>query len=74
MAKAGRRHKRKTSTRQRFLKKKGLKRVPRGKQIDHKVPLSEGGSDSLRNLRLIKKKTHKQKTKREARKRAKRRK
>jgi len=71
MAKVGRRHKRKTSTIQRFLKKKGLKKVPRGKQIDHKIPLSKGGSDSLRNLRLIKKKTHKQKTKREARRRSK---
>lgn len=69
MAKLGRRHKRKASTRQRFLKKKGLKKVPRGKQIDHKVPLSKGGSDSLRNLRLIKKKTHKQKTRKEARRR-----
>ena len=71
MAKVGRRHKRKTSTIQRFLKKKGLKKVPRGKQIDHKIPLCKGGSDSLRNLRLIKKKTHKQKTKREARRRSK---
>jgi len=72
MVKVGRRHKRKTSTRQRFLKKKGLEKVPRGKEIDHKIPLSEGGSDSLKNLRLIKKKAHKQKTKREAHKRAKR--
>jgi len=32
--------------------------------------LSEGGSDSLRNLRLIKKKTHKRKTKKEIRRRA----
>ena len=70
MAKVGRRHKRKTSTIQRFLKKRGLKKVPRGKQIDHKIPLSEGGSDSLRNLRLIKKKTHKRKTKKEIRRRA----
>lgn len=72
MAKVGRRHKREASTIQRFLKKKGFKKVPRGKQIDHKVPLSEGGSDSLQNLRLIKKKIHKQKTKQEARRRAKR--
>ena len=70
MAKVGRRHKRKTSTIQRFLKKRGLKKVPRGKQIDHKIPLSEGGSDSLWNLRLIKKKTHKRKTKKEIRRRA----
>ncbi len=73
MSKLGRRYKRKTSTRQRFLKKKGLKKVPRGKEIDHKIPLSEGGSDTLRNLRLIKKKTHKQKTRQEARRRAKKR-
>ena len=72
MAKVGRRHKRKTSTIQRFLKKKGLRKVPRGEQIDHKISLSEGGSDSLRNLRLIKKKTHKLKTKQETRRRAKR--
>ncbi len=72
MAKVGRRYKRKTSTRQRFLEKQGLEKVPRGKEIDHKIPLSEGGSDNLRNLRLIKKKTHTQKTQREARKRAER--
>ena len=71
MAKVGRRHKRKTSTTKRFLEKKGLKKVPKGKQIDHKVPISEGGSDSLRNLWLIKKKTHKRKTKAEAKRRAK---
>lgn len=74
MAKLGRKHKRKTSTVQCFLKKRGLKKVPKGKRIDHKIPLSEGGSDSLRNLRLIKKKTHEQKTKQEARRRAKRKK
>ena len=74
MAKLDQRYKRKPSTTRRFLKKRGLKKVPKGKQIDHKIPLSEGGSDSLRNLRLIKKKTHKQKTKQEARRRAKRKK
>jgi len=72
MAKRGRRHKRKKSTTQRFLKNKGLKKVPKGKQIDHKNPLFEGGSDTLRNLRLINKNTHKRKTKREAQRRAKR--
>ena len=66
--------KRSSTIRTRFLAKRGLKRTPRGKEIDHKIPLSEGGSDSLRNLRLIKKKTHKPKTKREARRRAKRKK
>lgn len=63
--------KRKSSTRQRFLAKRGLKRTLRGKEIDHKRPLSEGGSDSIRNLRLIKKSSHRKKTTSEARRRAK---
>ena len=42
-----------------LLKKKGLKSVPRGKEVHHKNPLSNGGSDTLRNVKLIKKKTHK---------------
>jgi len=66
MARVGRRYTRKQSTRQRFLEKRGLTSVPRGKEIDHRIPLSEGGSDSLRNMRLIKKKTHREKTRREA--------
>jgi len=66
--------KRKSSTRQKFLKKKGLEKTPLGKAIDHKVPLKDGGSDSLRNLHLIKKKIHKKKTASEARRRAKRKK
>ena len=61
---------RKQSTRQRFLEKRGLTKVPRGKEIDHKVPLKDGGSDTLRNLHLIKKSSHKRKTATEARRRA----
>jgi hypothetical protein len=41
-----------------LLKKKGLEKVPRGKVIHHKRPLSEGGSDTLRNVALIKKTRH----------------
>jgi 5-methylcytosine-specific restriction endonuclease McrA len=41
-----------------LLKKKGLKKVPKGKVVHHKKPLSEGGSDTIRNVKLIKKKTH----------------
>jgi 5-methylcytosine-specific restriction endonuclease McrA len=69
-----RKTKRKTSTRKKFLKKIGLKKTPPGKQIDHKKPLSEGGADSLQNMRLIKKSSHKKKTATEARKRIKRKK
>lgn len=64
--------KRKHSTRKKFLEKRGLKKTPRGKEVDHKKPLADGGSDSLRNMRLIKKSVHKKKTASEARKRAKR--
>jgi len=42
-----------------LLQKKGLDRVPRGKEVHHKVPLSEGGSDTPWNVKLISKKTHK---------------
>lgn len=66
--------KRKTSTKRRFLEKRGLKKVPRGKEIDHKVSLKDGGTDSLRNLHLIKKSSHKKKTSAEARRRAKKKK
>ena len=55
----------------RFLKNKGLKKAPPGKEIDHKVPLEDGGSDTARNLQLLSKKQHEQKTAREARARAK---
>ncbi|MCK4744961.1 HNH endonuclease [Candidatus Parcubacteria bacterium] len=66
--------KRKTLTRQKFLEKRGLKKTPKGKEIDHKIPLADGGSDSQKNLRLIKKSVHKKKTATEARKRAKKKK
>ena len=42
-----------------LLKKKGLKQPPRGKEVHHKKPLSEGGSDTGRNVKLVTKKTHK---------------
>lgn len=61
--------KRKQSTVQRFLEKRGLTKVPRGKEIDHKVPLKDGGTDTLRNLHLIKKSSHRKKTASEARRR-----
>jgi len=62
--------KRKLSTVKRFLEKKGLDHVPRNKEVDHKMPLKDGGSDTLKNLHLISVKSHKEKTAREARARA----
>ena len=61
--------KRKQSTKQRFLEKRGLTKVPRGKVIDHKIPLKDGGTDTLWNLHLIKKSSHRKKTASEARRR-----
>ena len=58
----------------RFLKNKGLTKVPKGKEVDHKVPLEDGGSDTVRNLQLLAEKRHADKTAREARARAKRKK
>jgi 5-methylcytosine-specific restriction endonuclease McrA len=58
---------------ERFLKKEGLTKVPKGKEVDHKKPLEDGGSDTVRNLQLLTEKQHAEKTAREARARAKRR-
>jgi 5-methylcytosine-specific restriction endonuclease McrA len=55
---------------ERFLKKKGLKEIPKGKEIDHKIPLIDGGSDTVRNLQLLTKKQHEEKTAHEAKARA----
>ena len=59
---------------ERFLKKEGLKKIPKGKEVDHKVPLEDGGSDTVRNLQLLTIKQHADKTEREARARAKKKK
>ena len=55
---------------ERFLEKHGLKKVPKGKEVDHKVPLEDGGSDTVRNLQLLTTKRHADKTAREATARA----
>ncbi len=52
---------------ERFLKKEGLTKIPTGKEVDHKVPLEDGGSDTVRNLQLLTNKQHSDKTAREAR-------
>lgn len=59
---------------ERFLKKEGLTKIPKGKEVDHKRPLVDGGSDSVRNLQLLTVRQHADKTKREAQARAKKKK
>ena len=55
---------------ERFLKKKGLTKIPKGKEVDHKVALEDGGSDRVPNLQLLTEKQHARKTAREAKDRA----
>lgn len=55
---------------ERFLKRKGLTKVPKGKEVDHIKPLKDGGSDTGRNLQLLTEKQHAAKTAREAKARA----
>ncbi len=59
---------------ERFLKKEGLTKIPKGKEVDHKVPLIDGGSDTVRNPQLLTEKQHADKTAREASERAKKKK
>ena len=54
----------------RFLKRKGLAKIPKGKEVDHKIPLIDGGSDTGQNLQLLTVKQHAAKTAREAKARA----
>lgn len=42
-----------------LLEQKGMEKVPKGKVVHHKNSLSEGGSDTRRNVKLVSKKTHK---------------
>jgi len=51
---------------QKFLRQHGLRRVPPGYEIDHIVPLSEGGSDTPSNMELLSKSAHHAKTAAEA--------
>jgi hypothetical protein len=42
-----------------LLKDRGLTKVPRGKVVHHKNPLSNGGSDTKRNVKIVSKQQHK---------------
>lgn len=45
---------------------KRLKRVRPADEVDHRIPLSQGGTDSLSNLSAINRDCHRAKTQREA--------
>ncbi|MDW8849904.1 HNH endonuclease signature motif containing protein [Flavobacterium sp. MMLR14_040] len=48
-----------------FLNSQGYKATPKGYQIDHIIPLSEGGTDEPYNMQLLTIEQHKQKTAKE---------
>lgn len=56
---------------EKFLKKKSLTKIPKGKEIDHIKPLADDGPDIPSNLQLLTEKQHAAKTAREAEARAK---
>lgn len=45
----------------RMMEKAGKVRKGDGKEVDHKVPLSKGGSNSRRNLRVVSRRTNRTK-------------
>ena len=57
--------KRSESNKKEFLRDKGYDKTPYGYEIDHIVPLSQGGSDDPSNMQLLTVDQHKAKTARE---------
>lgn len=57
--------KRSAANKTKFLKSIGLKKVPEGYEIDHIIPLTEGGTDDPSNMQLLTIEEHKEKTARE---------
>jgi hypothetical protein len=53
---------RSSSAKSEFLKTKGYSKEPKGYQVDHIIPLSEGGADTPSNMQLIPIEQHKRKT------------
>ena len=45
----------------RMMEKEGRVRKGDGREVDHKVPLSKGGSNSRRNLRIVTRRTNRRK-------------
>jgi hypothetical protein len=54
--------KRSYSAKRDFLKMRGYRRVPKGFQVEHRVPLFAGGSDSPSNMQLMSTFAHRSKT------------
>jgi len=54
--------KRNMTTRREFLESKGYEDVPDGYEVDHIIPLSEGGADEPWNMQLLTVAEHKRKT------------
>ncbi|MFS4454512.1 HNH endonuclease signature motif containing protein [Maribacter sp. 2304DJ31-5] len=57
--------KRSEANKKEFLKAKGYYKIPYGYEIDHIIPLSEGGTDDPSNMQLLTVEQHKRKTARE---------
>lgn len=57
--------KRSEANKKAFLKQQGYSETPYGYQIDHIIPLSQGGSDDPSNMQLLTVSQHKAKTARE---------
>ncbi|MDX8554654.1 HNH endonuclease [Tenacibaculum sp. 1B UA] len=57
--------KRSEANKREFLKSKGYDKIPYGYEIDHIIPLSEGGTDAPNNMQLLTVEQHKRKTARE---------
>lgn len=54
--------KRSETNKKEFLHSRGYERTPKGYEIDHIIPLSQGGSDDPRNMQLLTVRQHKAKT------------
>jgi len=54
--------KRNMTTRSHFLHSLGYDKVPEGYEVDHTIPLSQGGSDTPDNMQLLTKEDHRRKT------------
>ena len=57
--------KRSQANKRTFLNTRGYSEIPNGYEIDHIIPLSQGGSDAPYNMQLLSVKQHKIKTARE---------